>query len=77
MDNTKARLIDCFRIVFPDTPEEQITNLSTEQTDAWDSVAAITLMNVIEDEFKIHVDIEEIAVLNSFDQIRAYVEQRS
>ena len=76
MDEINARLIDCFKIVFPDTPEERIPEVSTENTAAWDSIAAITLMNVIEEEFHIPMDFEEIADMNSFAKARAYVQQR-
>jgi len=51
--------------------------LSTENTAAWDSIAAITLLNVIEEEFQIPLDVGEIATLNSFEEVRAYVERRS
>ncbi len=76
MDDLNARLIGCFSIVFPDLPDGEIPKASTENTATWDSVAAITLMNVIEDEFQVRLDLEEIAELNSFDKVRTYVQQQ-
>jgi acyl carrier protein len=76
MDDIALRLIGCFRMVFPDTPEQNITGLSTGNTAAWDSVAAITLMNVIEDEFHVQLDVEDIAELDSFQRVQDYVQQR-
>ena len=77
MDDITPKLIGCFRIVFPDTPEQEITRLSIDNTAAWDSIAAITLMNVIEDEFGTKVDLEHIAELDSFARVRDYVQRRT
>ena len=51
MDESRARLIKCFELVFPDLPEDQVPSASQATLPEWDSVAAITMMNVIEDEF--------------------------
>jgi acyl carrier protein len=40
---------------------------------SWDSIAAVTLANVIEEEFAIQFDFERIEELDSFDRILAYV----
>ena len=65
MDETKERLAKCFRVVFPGlaVPRESATQ---ENVAEWDSVAAITLMNVIEEEFGIQMDFEALAELTSF-----------
>ena len=76
MDEITARLISCFSTVFPDTPESQIPHASTENITTWDSVAAITLMNVTEDEFRIRLDLDDLPELNSFEKMRGYVQQR-
>ena len=36
---------------------------------AWDSVASITLLNVIEEEFGIELDLDRLAELDSFGRI--------
>src|SRR4029077_15301954 len=76
MNDIKKRLIGCMHIVFPDVPESSIPLLSQATAENWDSVAAITLMNVLEDEFGIEMDLDRIAELNSFDTIYAYLEQQ-
>ena len=48
MDNLRSRLVSCFQIVFPDLPESDIGSASQESVVQWDSIAEITLMNVIE-----------------------------
>jgi len=76
MDETRQRLTNCFQIVFPDRPQQEIATASTATVAAWDSVAAITLMNVIEDEFGFQMDLDDLADLDSFDRIYAYLQKR-
>lgn len=66
MDETKERLARCFRLVFPGlkVPAE---SASQETVPEWDSVASITLMNVVEEEFGIQMDFEAVSDLTSFE----------
>jgi acyl carrier protein len=76
MDESRARLIKCFELVFPDLTEEQAPTASQATMPEWDSVAAITMMNVIEDEFGLEMDLEVVADFDSFDKIYQYVSAR-
>ena len=76
MDKSRARLIKCFELVFPDLAEDQVPSASQATMPEWDSVAAITMMNVIEDEFGIEMDLEEVAGFDSFESIHQYVAGR-
>ena len=77
MDDVKPKLIECFQIVFPDLNEKDIPSASQDTVTAWDSVAAITLVNVIEEQFGIEMDLDDVADLDSFDKVCAYLQQRS
>ncbi|HYT19703.1 MAG TPA: acyl carrier protein [Candidatus Polarisedimenticolia bacterium] len=74
MDEVKDRLVKCFQTVFPDMPEADILLSSQASVSAWDSIAAITLVNVIEDEFGFAIDFEALPDLNSFDLVLRYVQ---
>jgi acyl carrier protein len=76
MDETRQRLTNCFQVVFPDMPQEQIAAASTATVANWDSVAAITLMNVVEDEFGLEVDLDDLAELDSFEKLHTYLQKR-
>ncbi len=76
MDDTRQRLTNCFRVVFPDLPQEQITGASAATVAAWDSVAALTLMNVVEEEFGFAMDLDDWATLDSFEKIYEYLQRR-
>ncbi|HLH04120.1 MAG TPA: acyl carrier protein [Bryobacteraceae bacterium] len=73
MDEIRTRLIKCFETVFPDLPAEQIPNASQSSVANWDSIAAITLINVIEEEFQITMDLEMAGELDSFPKILEYL----
>jgi acyl carrier protein len=73
MDSTEEKLIKVFETVFPDMPSDRITSATQDSTQNWDSVAAITLMNLIEEEFAIQMDFEDLGELTSFQKILAYV----
>ena len=75
MDELKSRLADCFRIVFPDLPDDSIATASQQTVANWDSVAAITLMNVIEEEFGFQIDLEAVADLDTFEVVYAFVQR--
>jgi acyl carrier protein len=75
MDNIEERLIKVFETVFPDLSAEQIVAATQSTVSAWDSVAAITLMNVMEEEFSIEIDFDRAAELSSFSEILGYVKE--
>lgn len=73
MDNVKSRLVTCFKTVFPELSDEDTPTATTDSLQAWDSVATITLMNVVEDEFKIDFDLERLSEVDSFERVYEYV----
>lgn len=73
MDNVRERLVDCFHTVFPSLTEAEIVSASQGSIAKWDSVATITLVNVIEDEFGIELDLDQLGELDSFDSISRHV----
>jgi acyl carrier protein len=76
MDETRDRLIKCFQVVFSDLPTDSIPRASTATVAEWDSVASITLMNVVEDEFGIEMDLDDLANLDSFEKLYSYLQKR-
>jgi acyl carrier protein len=76
MNDLKDRLIKVFEAVFPKMPKTAIPAASQDSVKSWDSVAAITLITVIEEEFHIQMDFEDAAGLTSFPKILEYLEGR-
>ena len=73
MDNVEQRLETVFATVFPELPADRIKSASQDSVQTWDSVAAITLINLIEEEFEIEMDFDQVADLTSFSAILEYL----
>ena len=76
MDNSETRLVKVFEAVFPDLSPDQIPSASQDTVQNWDSVAAITLMNLIEEEFSIQMEFEDLGDLTTFAKVLAYVDAK-
>jgi acyl carrier protein len=75
MDELQQRLTNCFSAVFPELSTEQLIHASSATVPSWDSVAVITLLTVIEEEFGISIDEEDPAKFDSFQRILAYLQK--
>ncbi|CAN5283895.1 MAG: acyl carrier protein [Pyrinomonadaceae bacterium] len=74
-DDTRSRLIKCFAVVFPELSEEEIPRASATSVESWDSVASVTLMSVIDEEFGIELDADSLEHLVSFEQMLDYLQR--
>lgn len=71
--DSKMRLIECFSAVFPSLSREEIASATQTSWPAWDSLANVTLVNLIEDEFQIEIPTEAMENLVSFDTLLSYL----
>jgi acyl carrier protein len=69
----ERRLIHCFAAVFGDLRHEEIPGASVSSLAEWDSMASMTLLALIEEEFRLRIPIAEIAGLTSFSEILDYL----
>jgi acyl carrier protein len=74
-DEKYLKLIGCFKQVFPNMITGDIPSASQEQVASWDSVAHVTLLSLVGEEFGVDIDFEEFSEAGSFaailDLIRA------
>jgi acyl carrier protein len=75
MNDVDARLVRCFQVVFPGLPEAELLQATQDSVKTWDSVAMITLVNVVDEEFNIQLDLEQIDRLNSFEGLRNHLRE--
>ena len=75
MDELQTRLVNCFCAVFPELSSEEIIHASSASVKSWDSVAVVTLLTVIEEEFGISIDEDDPAKFDSFKQILGYLRE--
>ncbi len=77
MKTTASRLTTCFATVFPEIPAAEIPNATIANVAGWDSVASVTLLSMVGEEFDIEVDFDRFEELTSFDGLLRYVEEAS
>jgi acyl carrier protein len=75
MAETRERLRRCFSAVFPVLSGDQLDSTSPSNLAAWDSVASVTLFAVVEEEFAIEIDVQEMPDLLSFANLLKYLEK--
>jgi acyl carrier protein len=76
MPELDDRLARCFASVFPALPPDQIQAASVESIPAWDSLAAVTLIAVLEEEFNTPIDLMEMPELTSYQAVRGYLQKQ-
>lgn len=69
MEKIRAKLVECFLLVFPKLDRSQVERASVDNVKEWDSVAQVNLLTVIGEEFGIEIDYEEFEGANSFDAL--------
>jgi acyl carrier protein len=74
MTDVHTRLAKCFTAVFPNLTPSEVATATTASVEGWDSLATVTLMTVVEEEFDTAIEPEELANLASFE---AYVRRLS
>jgi acyl carrier protein len=75
MDKQEMRLAHCFMEVFPELTLDEISQASATSVQSWDSVSTITLLTVVEEEFEVSVEAEDVAKFNSFKGVLNYLQQ--
>ena len=76
MPELDDRLTRCFASVFPALGANQIHAASVESVPAWDSLAAVTLIAVLEQEFDTQIDLMEMPELTSYHAVRDYLQKQ-
>lgn len=77
MDDIQTRLVRCFRAVFPGTSEKELLHSTSDSLPAWDSVASVTLVAAIEEEFCLEIPVEDLEGLLSFEQFSGYLQGKA
>jgi acyl carrier protein len=70
------RVLDCFRSVFPDRSDDELRALDQSAVDYWDSLAALSLLTVVEEEFDLTIDDESIDAMTTFQKVCDAIRER-
>jgi acyl carrier protein len=77
MNDIDERLLDCFQAVLPEVERANIPKVTMKSEAAWDSIATVTLISLIEETFGVDTQPEDIGQLTSFLAIRQYLERKA
>jgi acyl carrier protein len=69
------RLVRCISSVFPALTDQDIRSATAETLVEADSLAAVTLLALIDEEFGVEIDPEGLLALGSFQGICRYLQQ--
>jgi acyl carrier protein len=75
MDN--ERLKRCFNSTFPAASAIELETARIDEMQGWDSLRGVTLLAVLDEEFGLQLDLEELLTLGTYDAVRQYLEQHS
>jgi acyl carrier protein len=76
MPELDDRLTRCFASIFPALSPDQIRAANVETVPDWDSLAAVTLIAVLEEEFDTQIDLMEMTELTSYQAVRDYFQEQ-
>jgi acyl carrier protein len=68
--------VACFAAVFPELPADEILAATPTRVASWDSIANVTLLAVVEEEFGMTVPVDDLERLTSFEALEAYLSAR-
>ena len=76
MSDVTDRLTKCFSVVFPKLSPAEVQVASGSSVAEWDSLANLTLLSVIEEEFGVVVDLDDFDETPSFPMLLDAVEEK-
>jgi acyl carrier protein len=74
--DVQARTLTCFAHVFPDVPADQLPTVSQASLARWDSIAHVTLLAALSEEFHLEPDFEAWGEVSSFALALDFVRRR-
>jgi acyl carrier protein len=77
MSEQDDRLVQCFASVFPTMSEGEISASDFVPLFDIDSLAGVTLVTLIDQEFGVSVDVSDLLELGSFEAISQFVQKRN
>ncbi len=77
MESNFERLVACFENVFPALDRAAIPTASHDSCAAWDSVANVTLLTLVAEEFGFDLDFEEFEDATSFAAVLEVVNAKT
>lgn len=75
--NLTQRLLTCFAAVFPGRSAPELALASREAMQEWDSLASVTLITLVNEEFHTTIDLFDFQRLGSFEALLEHLRETS
>ena len=69
MDDIREKLTHCFALAFPKLDPSKYATATAQNVTEWDSIAQLTLLTLIGEEFGREMDFEEFEGATSFEAL--------
>ncbi len=74
--NEDDHLMRCFQSAFPGATRDEIRNAKTfEEIPSFDSLRMVNLLAVLDDEFGVQVELQDVIELEPFDAVKRHLSQ--
>jgi acyl carrier protein len=77
VDEGSAALHRCFAAVFPELADDEIPAASVDSVSEWDSLASLTLIALLEEEFGVQISELDLPELRSYADVRDYLRREN
>lgn len=72
----EERLTASFKNVFPELRDDEVRRATSSSVADWDSVAMVTLVTLLEEEFGLQVPPEDVEEMLSFELMLAWIQEK-
>jgi acyl carrier protein len=76
MTELDDRLVRCFSTIFPALTEEEIRASDVDILSDTDSLAGVTLVALIDQEFGVEMEVEGLLRLRTFEEVQRYLHEQ-
>jgi acyl carrier protein len=76
MTDDDDRLMRCFAAALPSATRDEIRTATFDAMAGWDSLRAVALLAVLDEEFGVQLDLPELLELETFDAMKRHLSQR-
>jgi acyl carrier protein len=76
LDANDDRLMRCFASTFPSASRDEIRSATLEAMPGWDSLRGVTLLAVLDEEFGLQIDLDQLLELGTFGALNRYLTER-
>lgn len=77
VEKLEARLLDTFRTVLPFLSDEELRTAVRADLPEWDSLASLSLVTLLEEDFEVTLDDEDVDRCSSFADVRGLLVERT